>query len=160
MCRNLDAVAAVQEANLSATQYLCKAKKDGCPFSEGCPYVAQMGQAADVWLVTHSILNVPKPSAIGLPMFLVMDEPTLAGAITGLEGKPRSVSSISLPTTRQEGADDYTHKAFWNWPNMAEAENGASRIRTMLEQAGYGITPGEKRPQAVLTSHAILAQRA
>lgn len=146
MCRNLDAVAAVQAANLSATQYLCKAKKDGCPFSEGCPYVAQMGQAADVWLVTHSILNVPKPSAIGLPMFLIMDEPTLAGAITGLEGKPRSVSSISLPTTRQEGADDYTHKAFWDWHTMAEVENSASRIRTMLEQAGRGIAPGEKRP--------------
>jgi len=144
MCENIEQAKEVQAAGMSASEYLCNAKNGNCPYRFDCPYVKQMQTSADIWLITHASLMINKPKNIGLPQFLIIDEPTLKNGLTGIEGKPRLISGIALPTRRTQGADQETIYAFKGW-DMGEVESLANTVRTMLEKQAEGIEQNETR---------------
>lgn len=140
MCRNLDEVQIILDSGQSASEWLCNAK-DGCPFREGCPYMAQTeSKGVDVWVIPHATLFQSKPSAIGRPLFLVIDEPHLASNAIISGERSRAVSSVSLPNQDAAYGGDIIAK-------MAEpVRRCVSYMHTALEYAGRDMEAGECRP--------------
>lgn len=140
MCRNLDEVQIILDSGQSASEWLCKAK-DGCPFRDGCPYMAQAeSKDVDVWVIPHAALFQSKPSAIGRPLFLVIDEPHLASNAIISGERSRAVSSVSLPNHDAAYGGDIIAK-------MADpVRRHISMMHTALEYAGRDMEAGECRP--------------
>lgn len=140
MCRNLEEVNLILESGQSASEWLCKAE-NGCRFREGCPYMAQAeSKDVDVWIIPHATLFQNKPSAIGRPLFLVIDEPHLASNAIISGEKSRAVSNVSLPNKNA----DYGGDAI---AGMADpVRRCVSYMQTALEYAGRDMEAGECRP--------------
>lgn len=140
MCRNLDEVQIILDSGQSASEWLCNAK-DGCPFREGCPYMAQTeSKGVDVWVIPHATLFQSKPSAIGRPLFLVIDEPHLASNAIISGERSRAVSSVSLPNQDADYGGNSTAR-------MADpVRRHISMMHTALEGAGRDMEAGECRP--------------
>lgn len=87
MCRNLDLVREVQALKLDVHKRACAI----CPHRDGCAYLAQNQQCAELWLVAHQMLFEAKPRAIGDLVAVMIDENPLQAALEGIE------RAITLP---------------------------------------------------------------
>jgi hypothetical protein len=95
MCRNLDLVRDVQALKLDVKKNACAI----CPHREGCAYLDQNNQRADLWLVAHQMLFQRKPAALGKLAAVVVDESPLMASLEGVE------RHISLPLDALERVD-------------------------------------------------------
>lgn len=145
MCENIKTVEIYQSAKKSVTDELCY-KRGKCPHQDGCPYLKQAKSKADVWIVTHAILQSgPPPKAIGTPAVLVVDESFF--------------SSLKFGGGAFHKADAlrWTAPSWAGWLNSqegAEVRDRCSRIAAMLEQAeGDYLTDADLRPAYLFTEH-------
>ena len=88
MCLNLGAVADAREAgawSIAATvceQHDTKARRFvRCPHFETCGYMRQREATPQAWIVTHAMLFLPLPVAIGRVDALVIDEAFASGGV-------------------------------------------------------------------------------
>jgi putative DNA primase/helicase len=92
MCFDLEAVREVQEAGLDAQGHVCE-RREGrtvvarCPHFGSCAYQAQRQRQADLILVSHAALGHTRPSEIGDPTLLVIDERPTDALLRGVDGR-------------------------------------------------------------------------
>ena len=90
MCGNLEEVREAGRVYAKVSEEVCPK----CSLREGCPYLAQHEQRADLWIITHQLLYHKPPKAIsqhGIAALIVDESPWRAGLI-GCDGQ-----SITIP---------------------------------------------------------------
>jgi putative DNA primase/helicase len=97
MCERSAEADAISKAGLKVSENLCRRRlPDGttarCPFYDRCAYLAQSRAEADIWILTHPLLFMAPPKAIGEPGALVIDEDCTGAAV----GNPRFTSLHDL----------------------------------------------------------------
>ena len=144
MCRNPQARRAAEIRRLDQTKLICPA----CPMRNGCAYRAQAARRADIWLVPHHLLFVPKPRAIGDLAWLIIDENPVAAALIGV-GDPHAPNTedrtlvLTLDTLRRTDCvkgnavdTDRLHAARAQLIGALEASPNTPMMRAALIEAG------------------------
>ena len=115
MCLNLGDVEDAREAHLDVFRSTCRRKLDDgrfatCPFFSQCGYQRQRESSADLWIIPHDLLFLPKPATVGKLAFLVVDESIWSGGLEGVHGRPLalSIDAFSQPD-RILGGDGLVH---------------------------------------------------
>ena len=144
MCLDLEAVREVQEVGLSAQSHVCKRRlADGttayCRFFEACGFQKQRTQKADLLFISHAALGHSKPTGIGSPRLMIVDENPVAALLRGVSGDEITVSMTDLePVARDKsGAISNEHTALLNfaYPQLFSMR---SRIDTLRNANGRG----------------------
>jgi hypothetical protein len=94
MCRQVDAHNAAVSRKLEPKKTVCPV----CPFRAGCAYREQARSRADVWIVPHSLLFLPKPAPIGIPAWVIVDENPISAALFGTGVDPGK-NAVNGPLT-------------------------------------------------------------
>ena len=128
MCRNPEARRAAEVRRLDPTKLICPV----CPMLSGCAYRAQAARRADIWLIPHNLIFVPKPRAIGDLAWLIVDENPVAAALIGA-GDPNATGHRGPATT----ADD-RHAAQGRQSQRRCSGHGTSARGTRATDRGAG----------------------
>lgn len=129
MCLNLGAVADARQAGAwSIAETVCEQRDPAarrvvrCPFFESCGHVRQGYATPQAWIVTHAMLFLPLPAAIGRIDALAIDEAFASG---GIPQKPVSRDLDEIESARTlKGPDNAEKMRAWRHA-LIEAVRGS-----------------------------------
>ena len=109
MCLDLESVREVEDVGLDAQSHVCSRKlEDGeaarCLYFESCSFQRQRAKKSDIWFVSHAALGHEKPSEIGSPRLLIVDENPVTALLRGTNGSEVIVSMGDLATVERDQA--------------------------------------------------------
>ena len=122
-----------------------------CPLHDGCAYLAQAAHRADIWLVPHNLIFLPKPRALGDLAWLIVDENPIGAALIGAgnshapnpEDRPLL---LTIDTLRRRDAvesdpvgTDQLHEARGRLHRALGASPNTRLMRAALVEAGLTV---------------------
>lgn len=137
MCGNEDAVNNLLDARLPVKPF-CTTQ---CPLRDTCRYLRQAeGDAPDVWIMTHDMLFLPKPSGLPAPSLVIVDENFKGAGLFGLTGEGTAVDTLCL-----------SDKLRARFPGLTvqEVANRCQRVQNAFDRAAQRTT--EKHKKSALT---------
>lgn len=153
MCLDLKAVRDVQSVAGNVQTMVCD-DGDGhqCTHFSRCPYQAQRLQEADLWLIPHASLFHERPTVIGDPSLVIIDENFSASGLSGISG-PAIALSLQEIATPPIGY----RKGRYSDAATADLRADLLPLRVLLSEAVEGSPVGPLNRQALLDARLTAA---
>ena len=115
MCLDLESVREVEDVGLDAQSHVCSRKLDDgkvarCPYFESCAFQRQRTKTANIWFVSHAALGHRRPTGIGSPGLLIIDENPVISLLRGTSGSEVTVKMGDLKTVVRDVNGDISNE--------------------------------------------------